>query len=414
MAWDNNGSDIPPTYDIIIDNCIEEMQRAGAEFSWAGMVHTESVNLVTHITGLGCTSARTVAINIQTHINDTIVEIHQAARDMKRPNAPTPATYTLEEQEDQLDALDLLLTGAETIQQYRASHINRRRNTVNKRLKLRGDAVDYLPPIGSEIRTYAQGACLETQITGYDMQTNECKLSMTGSEMTLTTSIEKASRSAVRKDGFTSDEIAVVNHSVEWLEHTHDEHTWKHYGTVAQITLIEGEPHALIIRSTDAQTEHQPLKDVIEGDTIRLGKQIGNRRRGRERTRHGHKHSRGHASKRTKLHRKGDRWSPTPNEGSSQPPKTHTPNEGNVRLPKSNINETGKTTGSHMSSSTQGNNRRATQQQPNGPGNRTADGKRNGARPGKTTPADHSGKHRRPAKKVAGGRQTGDVAAPND
>ena len=39
------------------------------------MVHTESVNLVTHITGLGCTSARTVAINIQTHINDTIVEI---------------------------------------------------------------------------------------------------------------------------------------------------------------------------------------------------------------------------------------------------------------------------------------------------------------------------------------------------
>ena len=90
------------------NNCIEEMQRAGAEFSWAGMVHTESVNLVTHITGLGCTSARTVAIKIQTHINDTIVEIHQAARDMKRPNAPTPASYTLDEQEDQLDALDLL------------------------------------------------------------------------------------------------------------------------------------------------------------------------------------------------------------------------------------------------------------------------------------------------------------------
>ena len=82
------------------------------------------------------------------------------SRDMKRPNAPTPATYTLEEQEDQLDALDLLLTGAETIQQYRKSHINRRRNTVSKRLKLRGDAVDYLPPIGSEIRTYAQGVCM--------------------------------------------------------------------------------------------------------------------------------------------------------------------------------------------------------------------------------------------------------------
>ena len=125
---------------------------------------------------------------------------------------------------------------------------------------------------------------METQLTGYDMQTNECTLSMAGSDMTLTTSIEKASRSAVRKDGLTSDEIAVVNHSVEWLNHTHNEHIWEHYGTVAQITLIEGEPHVLIIRSTDAQTEHQPLQDVIEGDTIRLGKQIGNsRRRGRTR-----------------------------------------------------------------------------------------------------------------------------------
>ena len=157
-AWNNSGSDIPPTYDSTIDNCIEEMQRKGAESSWAGMIHKSSVALVTHMTGLGYTSARTVAINIQTHINDTIVEIHQAARDMKRPIAPTPASYTLDEQEDQLDALDLLLTGAETMQQYRSSHINRRRNTVNKRLKLRGDAVDYLPPIGSEIRTYAQGS----------------------------------------------------------------------------------------------------------------------------------------------------------------------------------------------------------------------------------------------------------------
>ena len=79
---------------------------------------------------------------------------------------------------------------------------------------------------------------METQIAGYDMQINECKLSMAESDMTLTTSIEKASRSAVRKDGFTSDEIAVVNHSVEWLDHTHNERTWKHYGTIAQITLI--------------------------------------------------------------------------------------------------------------------------------------------------------------------------------
>ena len=154
---------------------------------------------------------------------------------------------------------------------------------------------------------------METQLTGYDMQTNECTLSMAGSDMTLTTSIEKASRSAVRKDGLTSDEIAVVNHSVEWLDHTHNEHIWEHYGTVAQITLIAGEPHALIIRSTDAQTEHQPLQDVIEGDTIRSGKRVGNRRRGRGRTRYEHKRSRGHAPGRTKSNRKGDRQSPTPN-----------------------------------------------------------------------------------------------------
>ena len=46
--------------------------------------------------------------------------------------------------------------------------------------------------------------------------------------------------------------------------------------------------------------------------------------------------------------------------------------------------------------------------------NPEADGIRNGAHPGKTNPANHSRKHRRPAQKVAGGRQTGDVAAPDD
>ena len=65
------------------------------------------------------------------------------------------------------------------------------------------------------------------------------------------------------------------------------------------------------------------------------------------------------------------------------------------------------------SSSAQGSNRRATTQL-DGPGNRTADGERNGARPGMTTLAGLSGKHRRPAQKAAGGRQTGDVVAPND
>ena len=334
---------------------------------------------------------------------------------MKRPIAPTPASYTLDEQEDQLDALDLLLTGAETMQQYRSSHINRRRNTVSKRLKLIGDAVDYLPPIGSEIRTYAQGVCTETQISEYDTHTNECKLNIPGSEMTLTTSIDKVSRSAVRKDGFTSDEVAVVNHAIEWLEHTHGEPIWRHYGTVVGVTLIEGEPHALIIRATDAQSEHQPIQDVIEGDTMRLGKQIGNKeRRGRKKTRTEHKKSRSHAPVRIKPTYGGDPRLPTSTGGGSKSPKSNIPNDGDLWSTKSNTQGNGDTTVQHQSSRTQGSTMRATQQKPDGPGGRKADGKRNGARPGKTTPVDHSGKHRRPAQKVAGGRQTGDVAAPDD
>ena len=92
--------------------------------------------------------------------------------------------------------------------------------------------------------------------------------------MTLTTSIEKVSRSAVRKDGLTSDEISIVNCSIEWLEQ-HEKPKWRHYGTIAGVALIEGAPHALIIRAEDAHTEHQPVQDVIEGDTMRLGKRIG-------------------------------------------------------------------------------------------------------------------------------------------
>ena len=59
-------------------------------------------------------------------------------------------------------------------------------------------------------------------------------------------------------------------------------------------------------------------------------------------------------------------------------------------------------------------NRIRAQTQPCEPGDHEADGRRNGAHPGKTNPANHSRKHRRPAQKVAGGRQTGDVAAPDD
>ena len=79
------------------------------------------------------------------------------------------------------------------------------------------------------------------------MLTNECKLNMAWSDMAFTTSIDKVSRSAVRKDGFTSDEVAIVNHSVEWLEHTHNdgEQVWKHYGPIiAHISLAEGAPQA--------------------------------------------------------------------------------------------------------------------------------------------------------------------------
>mgnify|MGYP001230394287 CR=1 FL=1 len=83
------------------------------------MVHNGALELITEITGLHANAARTVAINIQTHINDTIVKIYQHARDAKRPPAPRPSNYTLEEQEQQLGALYLLLTGAETLQEYR-------------------------------------------------------------------------------------------------------------------------------------------------------------------------------------------------------------------------------------------------------------------------------------------------------
>ena len=148
---------------------------------------------------------------------------------------------------------------------------------------------------------------------------------------------------------------------------------------------------------------------------MRLGKQIGNReRRGRKKTRQEHKKSRSHAPVRIKPTHEGNSRSPTPNKGELKSPKSNISNEGDLRLTKSNTQGNGDTAVQNKSSRTQGSTMRATQRQPDGPGGRKADGKRNGARPGKTTPVDHSGKHRRPAQKVAGGRQTGDVAAPDD
>ena len=93
-------------------------------------------------------------------------------------------------------------------------------------------------------------------------------------------------RNAVRKNRLTSYETSIVNHSVEWLEHSESgEDVWKHYGTIARIMELEGETQVLIIRTSDAKHEYQPLQDVIEGDTIRLGKEIGNSFRGRKTSR---------------------------------------------------------------------------------------------------------------------------------
>ena len=78
--------------------------------------------------------------------------------------------------------------------------------------------------------------------------------------MTLTTTIENMSRSAVRKNGLTSYEVSIVNHPVEWLEHSEDgENAWMHYGTIAPTMKVADETHVRIIRASDAKPEYQPL-----------------------------------------------------------------------------------------------------------------------------------------------------------
>ena len=74
---------------------------------------------------------------------------------------------------------------------------------------------------------------------------------------------------------------------------------WTHYGTIANIMELEGETHVLIIRSNDANHEYQPLQDVIEGDTMRLGKEIGKPFRGRKASRGKYVH-RGRAPRRVR------------------------------------------------------------------------------------------------------------------
>ena len=237
----------------------------------------------------------------------------------------------------------------------------------------------------------------------YNTKTSECVLAIPKSNMTLTTSIENMNRNAVRKNRLTSYEISIVNHSVEWLEHSESgEDVWKHYGTIARIMELEGETQVLIIRTSDAKHEYQPLQDVIEGDTIRLGKEIGNSSRGRKTSR-GKYVSRGHAPSRVRKSRSDSLLLKrnTFTGGNQSPKPSFAGEHGSVALQ------------STVSSSARGVRIRA-QTQPSEPGSHEADGVWNGAHLGRANPADHSRKHRRPALKVAGGRQTGDVAAPDD
>ena len=165
---------------------------------------------------------------------------------------------------------------------------------------------------------------------------------------------------------------------------------------------LEGETHVLIIRASDAKHEYQPLQDVIEGDTIRLGKEIGNSGRGRRVSRKKHPR-RGHAPSRVRTIGSDSQSLKEKNcTGDNQSPKPSFAGGQKIAASQSTV-----------SSSARGIRIRA-QTQPSEPGSHEADGVWNGAHPGKTNPAYHSREHRRPALKVAGGRQTGDVAAPDD
>ena len=204
------------------------------------------------------------------------MEIHKRARQTVRPAAPRPPTPSLYEQETQLDALDLLLTGSETISEYRRSHFMRRRNTVQKRMATCGEGVDYLPTVCTSVRTYTAGQCLQTTIKQYNTHDNTCVLTPNGSCLNITTTIAKTSESAVRPNGLTAYETNTVNHVLDRLTDNTTTHTtsWKPYGTIARVHVMHDEPHVTIVRIEDAVVEEQPLVDVIDADMMRLGKRI--------------------------------------------------------------------------------------------------------------------------------------------
>ena len=201
-------------------------------------------------------------------------------------------------QETQLDALDLLLTGSETISEYRRSHTMRRRNTVKKRMAACGEGVDYLPTVGTSVRTYTAGQCLQTTIKQYNTHDNTCVLTPNGSCLHITTTIAKTSKSAVRSNGLTADETNTVNHVLERLTDNTTTHTtsWKPYGTIARVHHMHGAPHVTIVRTADAVVEEQPLVDVMDADMMRLGKHITDKQhtrgRGQNRDRSSHKKNR--------------------------------------------------------------------------------------------------------------------------
>ena len=218
--------------------------------------------------------------------------------------------------------------------------------------------------------------------------------------MTLTTTINKASRSAVRKDGYTADEISIVNHAVERLDKTQPDGSqiWAPYGTVAGLVSPQNTPHIKIVRVDDAKPENQPLKDVIDGDTLRLGRPFRGRTKNTREAHQSHKRNnhnrRGHAPVRNHYSRGACGPVSHTSQADGAAPATH--HSSDFR---------------HGPRGSHGTHNRA-KTQSRGPGNVGADKGRSVAHPGSTNRSSPSRSHRRPAQKVARGRQAGDVAAP--
>ena len=279
----------------------------------------------------------------------------------------------------------------------------RRKNTVKKRLKARGEGVDHLPLIGTQTRTYAAGHCLHATIQRYNFDDNTCVIQPQNSQLTLTTTIAKASRSAVRKNDLTADETNTVNHVIERLTDTTLTHAeeWKPYGTIARVTNVCGEPHVTIVRTDDAQVEQQPLVDVVDADMMRLGKYIAGTHltRGRAKNRD---------RRRLTKNRRGAAPSRNPNKNAGGLPPGTTGRGGDP--PRTLL--TANSDGRRKPRGAQGPRQRVNT--PSGPENRGAIMGRDQAHPEKANRGLSSRQHRRPAQRIAAGHPAGDAAGPND